>query len=71
MEVKPRTRLDQVVQTLIPPSLILLLVVTIIELFYGIGNLKLFIDIFDTYIIIIFAIDLYYRWQDTPHFSLM
>jgi basic amino acid/polyamine antiporter, APA family len=68
MAVKPKTRLDRIIQLLIPPSLILLLVVTIIELFYGIGKLKLFIDIFDTYIIIIFAIDLYYRWQDTPHF---
>ncbi|MBU0457345.1 MAG: APC family permease [Nanoarchaeota archaeon] len=63
-----RSKLDNVIQYLIPPSLILLLVVTIIEVFYGIGKLKLFIDIFDIYVIIIFAADLYYRWQDTPHF---
>ncbi len=68
-EVKPRTRLDKVIQLLIPPSLILLLVVTIIELFYGVGRaMSIFIDIFDVYVIIIFAIDLYYRWFETPKF---
>ena len=60
--------LDNTVQFLIPPSLILLLIVTIIELAYGVrGGLALFIDIFDIYVIIIFAIDLYYRWFETPH----
>jgi amino acid transporter len=54
---------------LIPPSLILLLIVTIIELFYGVGDrMALFIDIFDIYVIIIFAIDLAFRWKDTPQF---
>ena len=64
----PRNKLDSVVQYLIPPSLVILLVVTIFELFYGFGNLALFVDIFDVYVILIFAIDLYYRWKDTPHF---
>jgi basic amino acid/polyamine antiporter, APA family len=63
-----RSKLDKIIQLLIPPSLVLLLVVTIIELFYGIGKLKLFIDIFDVYVIVIFAIDLYYRWFETPKF---
>ena len=63
-----RNKLDNVIQLLIPPSLVLLLVVTIIELFYGVGKgMSLFIDIFDVYVIIIFAIDLYYRWFETPH----
>jgi basic amino acid/polyamine antiporter, APA family len=64
-----RSRLDKTIQLLIPPSLVLLLVVTIIELFYGVGRvMSIFIDIFDVYVIAIFAIDLYYRWFETPHF---
>ncbi|MBU0460437.1 MAG: APC family permease [Nanoarchaeota archaeon] len=64
-----RSKLDNIVQLLIPPSLVLLIVVTIIELFYGVGkSMSIFIDIFDIYVIIIFAIDLYYRWFETPHF---
>ena len=64
-----RNRLDNIIQLLIPPSLVLLLVVTIIELFYGAGKvMSIFIDIFDVYVIVIFAIDLYYRWFETPRF---
>jgi basic amino acid/polyamine antiporter, APA family len=64
-----KNKLDQIIQLLIPPSLVLLLVVTIIELFYGVGKaMSIFIDIFDVYVIVIFAIDLYYRWFETPHF---
>ena len=64
-----RNKLDKIIQLLIPPSLVLLLVVTIIELFYGVGkSMSIFIDIFDVYVIIIFAIDLYYRWFETPRF---
>ncbi len=60
-------KLDKLIQLLIPPSLVLLLVVTIIELFYGVGKaMSFFIDVFDIYVIIIFAIDLYYRWFETP-----
>lgn len=63
-----RNKLDDLIQSLIPPSLILLLTVTIIELFFGVGKTtSIFIDIFDVYVIIIFAIDLYYRWFETPH----
>ena len=63
-----RSNLDKTIQLLIPPSLVLLLVVTITELFYGVGKvMSIFIDIFDVYVIIIFAIDLYYRWFETPH----
>ncbi len=63
-----RSRLDRIVQFIIPPSLVLLLTVVIIELFYGVGNgMQLFIEMFDLYVVVIFAIDLYYRWQETPH----
>lgn len=65
---KKQSRLDTVVQYLIPPSLVLLLIATIVEIFFGVSQLGLFVDIFDAYIIIIFAIDLYYRWQENPHF---
>ena len=64
-----RNKLDDIVQLLIPPSLVLLLVVTIYELFYSVSKgMSIFIDIFDVYVIVIFAIDLYYRWFETPHF---
>jgi basic amino acid/polyamine antiporter, APA family len=66
--VKRKSRLDKFVQFLIPPSLVLLLVLTLIELFYQVSfGMGIFIDIFDVYVIIVFAIDLYYRWQDLPH----
>jgi len=66
--VRPGSKLDKVIQILIPPSLVLLLAVTIYELFYGAENFRVFIDVFDTYVIIIFAIDLYYRWKELPSF---
>lgn len=62
------SKLDKIIQLLIPPSLVLLLVLTIYELFYGVSAVMAwFIDIFDICVIIIFAIDLYYRWFETPH----
>ena len=67
--VKRKSQLDNIIQLLIPPSLVLLLVVTVIELFYGVGKvMSVIIDIFDIYVVIIFAIDLYYRWFETPQF---
>lgn len=64
---KRKNELDEIVQLLIPPSLVLLLIVTIIELFYNVGTTaSILIDIFDIYVIIIFAIDLYFRWFETP-----
>ena len=64
---KRQNKLDKIVQILIPPSLVLLLVVTIIELFFSVNKVfSIFIDLFDVYVIIIFAIDLYYRWFETP-----
>ncbi|MBT4540251.1 amino acid permease [Candidatus Woesearchaeota archaeon] len=66
---KNKNKLDDLINILIPPSLVVLLVVTIIELFYGVGkSMSIFIDVFDIYVIIIFAIDLYFRWQETPYF---
>ncbi len=63
-----QNKLDSVVQTIIPPALVLLLTVTIIELFYGVEGYSTLIDIFDAFVIIIFAIDLYFRWKETPKF---
>tara|TARA_Y100000310_G_scaffold190615_1_gene190617 strand:- start:19835 stop:22165 length:2331 start_codon:yes stop_codon:yes gene_type:complete len=68
-DIKIQSPKDKVIQLLIPPSLVLLLTITIIELFYGVGKtMSIFIDIFDVYVIVIFAMDLYYRWQELPHF---
>jgi len=63
-----RNNTDRILQYLIPPSLVILLTVTIIEVFFGVEKIGWFVDFFDMYIIIIFAIDLYYRWWETPHF---
>ncbi len=64
-----RNKLDSYIQLLIPPSLVLLMVITIIELFYNISLLTSFIiDVFDIYVIIIFGIDLYFRWQEERKF---
>jgi basic amino acid/polyamine antiporter, APA family len=69
MVKKRQSNLDRVVQLLIPPSLVLLLVVSIYELFYNVTPfLSYAIDVFDIYVIAIFAIDLYYRWFETPQF---
>jgi len=62
-----RNKLDETIQLIIPPTLVLLLTVSIIELFYEVGRLSFLIDIFDLFVITIFAIDLYYRWFETPH----
>ena len=64
-----KSKLDNLIQLLIPPSLVLLLVVTIVELFYGVSIFWSYvIDVFDVYVVVIFAIDLYYRWFETPKF---
>ncbi len=64
-----KNKIDEVIQLLIPPSLVILLLVTIIELFFGVSKgVSSFIYMFDIYVIIIFAIDLYYRWFETPQF---
>jgi basic amino acid/polyamine antiporter, APA family len=64
-----RNKLDRINQLVLPPALVLLMVVTVIELFYGVsGAMAVLIDIFDVIVIVIFAIDLYFRWFDTPHF---
>ncbi len=60
-------KLDGIIQYLIPPSLLLLMVLTIWELFYGVGAfMRRLIEIFDIYVIVIFATDLYYRWREIP-----
>ena len=46
----------------------MLLTVSIIELFYDVTNFTTLIDIFDIFIIAIFAIDLRFRWKELPHF---
>lgn len=65
--VRVQSRFDQIIQHIIPIALVLLLTASIIELFYDVSQYYLLIDFFDVFIIIIFAIDLYYRWQETPH----
>jgi basic amino acid/polyamine antiporter, APA family len=61
-----RNKLDDKVQLLIPPALILLMVVTIFELFYELSlGWRFLIDIFDLFVVAIFAIDLYYRWFES------
>jgi APA family basic amino acid/polyamine antiporter len=46
----------------------LLLTVSIIELFYDVARFSTLIDIFDVFIIVIFATDLRFRWKELPHF---
>ena len=57
---------DHAVSLLIPPSLILLLAITIIDLFFGFKSpsASIIINIFDIYIILLFTIDLYFRYQE-------
>ena len=68
---KEKSFTDRVVTLLIPPSLILLLTITIYDLFFTTSPLiSLAVNIFDAYIIILFAIDLYYRYKEINHFGL-
>ena len=46
----------------------MLLTVSIIELFYDVARFSTLIDIFDFFIIAIFATDLRFRWKELPHF---
>ena len=62
-----RSKVDEIVQNVIPIALVLLLTASIAELFYDVSEYYLMIDIFDMFVVIIFAIDLFYRWKETPH----
>jgi len=62
-------KLDKFIQDIIPPALVALLTVSIIEMFYDVGRFSFLIDVFDLFIIAIFATDLYFRWFETPHLS--
>lgn len=55
---------EKYVGYLIPPTLVALLVFTIAELFYGWQSVL--IEVFDAFVIILFAVDLYYRWKTLP-----
>ena len=59
------SQLDRVVQKLIPPTLIALLTVTIYDWFFA---PIAWIGIFDAFVITIFAIDLWYRYQEASSF---
>jgi len=59
------SQLDRVVQKLIPPTLIALLTVTIYDWFFG---QIAWIGYFDAFVITIFAIDLWYRYQESSSF---
>ncbi|MFC1723687.1 amino acid permease [Nanoarchaeota archaeon] len=63
-----RNQIDKIVQLLISPLLILLMTLSIAELFFDLSAYSFFIDVFDMSVIIFFVIDLYFRWKDTPHF---
>ncbi|MFW6231329.1 MAG: amino acid permease, partial [Nanoarchaeota archaeon] len=62
----PRNKLDSLIQDIIPPLLVVLLTIVVIDLFYGFGAYVFLIDIFDIFVVIIFGIDLYFRWKDDP-----
>lgn len=68
MDVKPRNTLDEIIQYLIPPLLVALLTVSIFEIFSDMSQYHFWIDVFDIVVMVIYAIDLYFRWLDTPHF---
>jgi len=48
--------------------LIVLLSVSLFELFFDIAKFSFIIDLFDIFIVIVFSIDLYFRWKETPSF---
>ncbi len=59
-------KLDNLVQNLIPPSLVILLTITIFEVFYNTAKFSFLINLFDIYVLILFSIDLVFRWKETP-----
>jgi APA family basic amino acid/polyamine antiporter len=59
--------LDELIQVLIPPSLIILLFLSILEVFYNVSKFYFLIDLFDIYVVFIFLIDLYFRWKQSPN----
>lgn len=63
-----KNKLDRNIQLLIPPLLIILLTVSLFELFFNISKYSFIIDLFDLFVVVIFVIDLYFRWQETPSF---
>lgn len=63
-----KSKLDNLVQTLIPPLLVILLTLSILEIFTDVSRYTLLIDAFDLFLVLVFIIDLYYRWFETPNF---
>jgi basic amino acid/polyamine antiporter, APA family len=61
-------KLDNFIKLIIPPLLVLLLLLSICELFYDLSKYSFFIDVFDLFVVLVFAIDLYFRWFETPQF---
>jgi len=57
-------KLRETVELLIPPSVVILLFLTIYELFFGFTKASYIIDIYDLYIIILFIIDLTYKYKE-------
>ncbi|MFH1669859.1 MAG: hypothetical protein ABIA62_08085, partial [Candidatus Woesearchaeota archaeon] len=65
--VKLQSKFDEIIQSIIPIALVLLLVASIIEMFYDVSQYYILIDFFDVFVIVVFAVDLYYRWKELPH----
>lgn len=61
-----KSKIDEYIQFIIPPLLVILLTVSIIQIFFDMGPFSLFIELLDLLVMIIFAVDLYYRWKETP-----
>ncbi len=66
--MKIQSEFDEIIQSIIPIALVLLLTASIAELFYDVSKYYLLIDFFDIFVISVFAVDLYYRWKETPQF---
>lgn len=65
-----QNKLDSIVQIIIPPLLVVLLTLTIFEIFTDMSKYYLLIDIFDLFVVTIFAIDLYFRKKETKSWAL-
>lgn len=64
------SKLDDIIQNIIPVLLVLFLFFNILDLFYNILYLSFFVDVFDLILVCIFAVDLYFRWQESINFGM-
>ena len=66
-----KSRLDYCAEHSLPPLLILLLLVAVLDLTIGLGDYSILVDFLDLLVMTIFGIDLYFRWLEIKFVNII